>query len=127
MEVRAREAVILAEDFGRLVDFYRDVLDFQVIKLFEDGFHYCNLESKTGIKLAIASASERQVKPGDRAHNTVVLQFEVDDVKAFLSHVAENGGSVTAEPSFNQADNFWFGGFADPEGNSFWIVDANCP
>ncbi len=45
VEIRPRESVILATDFAKLVDWYRDVLGFQVVKLFEDDFHYCNLSS----------------------------------------------------------------------------------
>jgi predicted enzyme related to lactoylglutathione lyase len=126
-EIRPREPVVLAADFEALVAWYRDVLGFTVVNLFDEGYHYCNLETPTGIELGIGSAEEAGVEPTDRAGNTVVLQFEVDDVRAFLAHVEEKGGSVTNGPSFDEKGGFWFGGFADPEGNPFWVVDANCP
>jgi len=127
MEIRPRETVILAEDFSGLVAWYRDILGFTVVKLFEDAFHYCNLETPSGIRIGIAAADEMDVVPIDRSKNTVVLQFEVDDVKEFFAHLENNGASITNGPSFDKKDNFWFGGFSDPEGNPFWAVDKNCP
>ena len=127
MELKPREAVILVEDFDLMINWYCEVLGFKVTKRFEDGFHYCNLESEARIKLGLALASEMQIELADRSKNSIVLQFEVDEVKAFLKYISEEGGSITGEASFNAKDNFWFGSFADPEGNSFWVVDAHCP
>lgn len=127
IDVRARETVILAAGFSELVAWYRDVLGFSVVNLFEDGFHYCNLETPSGIKIGIADAQEMGVVPGDRRNNTVVLQFEVDDVRELFAHLKQTGASITNEPTFNKQDGFWFGAFADPEGNPYWVVDKNCP
>jgi predicted enzyme related to lactoylglutathione lyase len=126
-KLNPRETVILADDFDTLVAWYRDVLGFRVSKLFEDGLHYANLETASGIRIGIGVAGEMQVEPGDRATNTVLLQFEVDDVAALLTHVAASGGLVQHGPAFNEADGFWFGAFSDPEGNPCWVVDAACP
>ena len=127
IEIRPRETVILAADFQTLVAWYRDVLGFSVIKLFEDEYHFCNLETPSGIKIGIASAAEMGVEPTDRSTNTVVLQFEVDDVPEFFAHLEQAGGTVTFGPSFEKNNDFWFGGFSDPEGNPVWVVDKNCP
>ncbi len=127
IDLRPRETVILAADFASLVAWYRDVLGFAVTSLIEDSFHYANLATPSGIGIGIASAEEMGVVPGDRANNTVVLQFEVDDVKALFGHIERAGGKITGEPTFNKQDNFWFGSFADPEGNPCWVVDKNCP
>jgi predicted enzyme related to lactoylglutathione lyase len=126
-ELNPRETVILAEDFDVLVAWYRDVLGFEVAQLFEDGMHYANLNTASGIRIGIGLAAEVQVEPRDRGANTVVLQFEVDDVAALLSHVGSHGGMVQHGPTFNQEEGFWFGAFADPEGNPIWVVDAACP
>ena len=56
IEIRPRETVILATGFPKLFAWYRDVLGFSVTRLFEDGFHYCNLESPSGIRIGIADA-----------------------------------------------------------------------
>jgi len=127
MEIRPRETVILATDFSTLVAWYRDVLGFTVVKLFEDSFHFCNLETPTGIRIGIGSAEEMGVVPVDRGSNTVILQFEVDDVQEFFAHLEQAGASIAGEPMFNKKDGFWFGGFSDPEGNPCWVVDKNCP
>lgn len=127
MELRPRESVILATDFAALVAWYRDVLGFRVARLYEESYHYANLETPTGIQIGIAAAGEVGVEPGDRSNNTVLLQFEVDDVKVLLEHLQRSGGSVTFGPSFDEEHKFWYGGFSDPEGNPIWIVDKNCP
>ncbi len=126
-EIRPRETVVLASDFSKLVEWYRDVLGFKVVKRFEEAYHYCNLETSSGIRIGIASAEEMGVKPLDRAVNTVVLQFEVDDLKEFFSGLKAAGSVVTFGPNFDKKDEFWFGGVSDPEGNPFWVVDKNCP
>jgi predicted enzyme related to lactoylglutathione lyase len=126
-EIRPREIVILAEDFDRLVAWYRDVLGFDVVRLFEDQFHFCNLETSSGIRLGIGLASEMGVVPGDRQHNTVVFQIEVDDVRGLFEFLEENGATITGGPSFDEQMKFWFGSFADPEGNPVWVVDGDCP
>ena len=126
-EIRPRETVILATDFAALVNWYKETLGFRVTKLVEDGFHYCNMETPTGIKIGIALASEMGVTPVDRGCNTVILQFEVDDVRELCSSIEAAGGTITGAPSFNEKDGFWFAGFADPEGNPSWVVDKQCP
>jgi len=127
IELRPREAVVLAADFHALVDWYREVLGFRVAKTFGEEFHYCNLETSTGIRIGIGDAEQMGVEPLDRSRNTVVLQFQVENVKEFLAHVEQGNGTVTAGPSFDKNAGFWFGSFADPEGNPFWVVDENCP
>ncbi|MAV36831.1 MAG: hypothetical protein CMJ59_15390 [Planctomycetaceae bacterium] len=127
LSIRPRETVILATDFSALVAWYRDVLGFTVVSTFEDAFHYYYLETPTGIKIGIASAQEMEVVPGDRSSNTVILQFEVDDLHAFFADLKRAGGTVTFGPSQDKQGGFWFGGFSDPEGNPIWVVDKNCP
>lgn len=127
IEIRPRETVILADDVKKLSGWYRDVLGFKVVRLYEDDYHYCNLESASGIQVGIADAKEMGVTPVDRNANTVLMQFEVDDVKEFFAHLEKSGGSLTFGPSFDKSGGFWFGGFSDPEGNPCWVVDKNCP
>ncbi len=127
MDLRPRETVIIAEDFNTLMSWYRDALGFKITRLFEDDYHYVNLESETGIQIGIALASEMGVEPSDRSKNTVLMQFEVDDLKEFFEHLKSAGGTVTFGPSFDEKGGFWYGGFNDPEGNPIWVVDKNCP
>ena len=57
----------------------------------------------------------------------IVLQFEVDDLPAFIESFKERGGTVIFGPSFDKDDGFWYGAIADLEGNQIWLVDKNCP
>ncbi|MEO2021648.1 MAG: VOC family protein [Pirellulaceae bacterium] len=127
MEIRPRETVILASDFSSLVAWYQDMLGFKVVQLFEDSFHFAYLETPAGIKIGIADAQEMGVVPVDRSKNTVLLQFEVDDLAEFFAQLEQVGGVITFGPSFDKNGEFWFGGFSDPEGNPCWVVDKNCP
>jgi len=122
-----RELVILAEDHEALARWYVDVLGFRVVKTFSGDYHYTNLETASGIKIGLAPAAEVNVKPGDRAANTVILQVGVPDVKALFEHLKVSGANVTFGPSFDEKGRFWFGGFEDLEGNPIWVVDENCP
>ena len=119
--------MILAENFQALVDWYQDVLGFNVTRLVETDYHYCNLENESGIRLGIAPAKEMGVRPNDRKSNTVVLQFQVADVPGFLEKVREKGGDINFGPSLDKNEGFWFGGYSDLEDNPFWVVDENCP
>ena len=127
MKISPREPVIFAEEFQAMKAWYQDVLGFKVTRLAEEDYHYVNLENEQGILLGIADAKEMGVTPTDRSNNTVVLQFEVVDVKAFFAYLQEKGSSITFGPSFDEKGGFWFGGFHDLEGNPFWVVDENCP
>lgn len=122
-----REPVLLATDFDTLVVWYREVLGLSVVQQFDDGFHYTVLDSGTGIRVGIADATEMGVVPADRANNTVVLQCQVDDVALFFKEITKSGGTIAHGPSYDARDKFWFGGFADVEGNPWWVVDKNCP
>lgn len=127
MKLNPRESVIFAEDYKAMVYWYQDVLGFKVVRQFDQGYRYTNLETESGIRIGIVPAEEMGVKPGDRRQNTVVLQVEVAGVAKFFTHLKEKGGAVTFGPSFDKDDGFWYGGFQDLEGNPFWVVDENCP
>ncbi len=125
--IQPREVVLLADDWAGLVAWYRDVLGFREVSRQEEGFHYCHLRTESGIRIGIASAAEMGVEAGDRGRNTVVLQFEVADLRGFFGRLEQAGGRITGPATFNAADGFWFGAVADPEGNPLWFVDRNCP
>jgi len=127
LELRPREPVGLADDFGALVAWYIKALGFAAVSIIDEAYRYATLETAGGVRLGIADARQTEVHAGDRARNTVVLQFEVDDVAAFFERVASQGGLVTFGPAQDAEAEFWFGGIADLEGNRCWAVDANCP
>jgi len=125
--LKPRETVLLADNFDEMIEWYKTVLGFQVTQLFEDEYHFCNLETTSGIKIGIADAKEMGVEPKDRSSNTVLLQFEVHDIELFFNHLKQNNTEISFGPSFDKKDQFWYGGFLDIEGNPIWVVDKNCP
>ena len=127
MKIGVREPVIFADNFKAMIDWYVDVLDFTIVHLVEDHYHYCNLKNSQGILLGIADSKEMGVFPSERKNNTVVLQFEVKNVSKFSEYLKEKGSNITFGPSYDKKDGFWYGGFNDLEGNPYWIVDENCP
>jgi len=127
MDIRPRESVILADNYETLVAWYQTALGFVLEKSFAAEFKYANLTSPAGVRIGIAPASEVGVEPGDRSRATVLLQVEVDDVKELLGSLPTLGGKVTLGPEHDKDGGFWFGGFADPEGNGWWVVDKDCP
>jgi predicted enzyme related to lactoylglutathione lyase len=127
MEVRPREAVIMAENFTKLSAWYKDTFALEAELIEEEEYHYWHLCNSASLQIGIADAKQMGVQPGDRKNNTVVLQVEVDDIKAFFEHLELKGGAVTFGPSFDKRGGFWYGGFSDPEGNLTWVVDKNCP
>ena len=85
------------------------------------------LETASGIKIGITPATEVRVVEGGRSKNTVLLQLEVDDLHELLAHLRQADSVITVDPSRDKQHGFWFGGFADPEGNPIWAVDKTCP
>ena len=125
-KIRPREPVLFAEDHDALVDWYVRAMGLAVSRAHVEGYHYTNLDNADGVTLGIAVAAELGIALGPRSQNSWVLQIEVDDVRAFLADIEAAGGTVTGGPSHDQA-GFWFGSFADPEGNRWWVVDRDCP
>ena len=66
--------------------------------------------------------------PPELAHAdaTLIAQIETDDVAALLQRVLAAGGAAQG-PERDSGAGFSFGSFRDPEGNSWWVVDADCP
>jgi predicted enzyme related to lactoylglutathione lyase len=126
-ELHPCETVVLADDFKAVVAWYRDVLGLEVKTLVEAGYHYAVLTNSHGVRLGIASGKDMNIQPGDRNQSTIVLQFRVEDVRALFEHVANNGGSINFGPDYSEQDDYWYGSFADCEGNPCWVVDLNCP
>lgn len=116
-------AVILAEDYDRLRDWYVRALDLEVKQEWTEDYHYAELVRDGRFVVGIASAGEMKVEPGERRRQAVVAQFNVDDCRAFLARVREEGGTVPFGPSYEEKGGFWFGGFADLEGNPAWVVE----
>ena len=61
--IKPRESILLAEDFETLVAWYCEALGFKATSIFEDGFHFANLVTDSGIRIGIGSAKEMGVEP----------------------------------------------------------------
>lgn len=122
MRLQLMNAVILAEDYEQLRDWYVDTLELTIDGEWTDKYHYAELVQGGKHVVGIASAAEMKVTPGDRGSATVVAQLNVEDVRGLLARVPERGGSVAFGPSKEEPEDFWYGAFADPEGNICWVV-----
>ncbi len=123
MKLQLMNAVVMAEDYEKLRDWYADTLELEIEEEWTENCHYAELVKDGRLVIGIADAKEMKVTPGDRRNHAVVAQFNVEDVKAFLTRVLEKGGAVPFGPSYDEAEGFWFGGFADIEGNPCWVVE----
>lgn len=114
--------ILAAREVPPLVDFYRDVLGFEVEAVFE-GPAYAIL-SRNGIRLSIAEQGHpaddlpdyTMTVVADRARPAGMLVIETEDCDALLAEVRERGARVASEvyrPAWGGARAF----VADPEGN----------
>ncbi len=73
--------------------------------------------------IGIADALEMGVTPhAEKKNATLVAQFNVEDVAAFLARIKDKGGEVPFGPSYEADEDLHFGGFSDIEGNPSWVV-----
>lgn len=124
MTVRLHNAVLLAEEFDRLRDWWIDVVGLELLEEWTDTYHYAELGRAGRIVVGIADAKEMGTTPATPRANAVVVQLRVDDVRAFLERVAARGAKVLFGPSFEAGEGFWYGGFEDGEGNAVWVVEG---
>ena len=122
MKLELMNAVVMAEDYEKLRDWYIEALGLELQEEWTDQYHYAELVRDGKLVIGIADAKEMKVEPGDRKRQAVVAQFNVEDVKAFLGQIRDAGGEVPFGPSYDETGDFWFGGFSDLEGNPCWVV-----
>ena len=123
MRLQLMNTVVLAEDYDRMRAWYRDALGLDLAHESTEHYHYAELVRDGRFVVGIASAAEMNVVPGERAGATVLGQLNVDDLRGFIALVESRGGSVPFGPSFDKHGSFWYGSFADPEGNIWWVVE----
>jgi predicted enzyme related to lactoylglutathione lyase len=124
MRLQLINVVVLAEDYAALRDWYRDVLELDLAHEHTEGYYYAELARAGRKVVGIAMAAEMGVTPGARVGATVLGQLDVADVRGLLAHVQQRGGAVLFGPSEDESHGFWYGGFADPEGNVWWVVES---
>jgi predicted enzyme related to lactoylglutathione lyase len=122
VKLQLMNAVILAENYEQLRDWYIDALELELGEEWTGKYHYAELVKDGRLVVGIADAKEMGVTPGERKNAAVVAQLNVEDVAAFLSRIKEKGGDVPFGPSYDADGDFHFGGFSDIEGNPAWVV-----
>ncbi len=125
MGPRLLNAVVLAEDYEGLRDWWIDVVGLELEYECTDGYHYAELAQDGHLVVGIADAEEMGATlPTPRA-NAVIAQLRIDDVKAFLAGIEAKGGTVAFGPSFDEGGRFWYGSILDGEGNAVWVVSPS--
>lgn len=123
MRLELMNTVVMAADYEKLRDWYMDALDLELQQEWTEQYHYAELVRDGKLVVGIADAKEMGVTPHEEKKNaTLVAQFNVEDVSAFLARIKEKGGAVPFGPSYDPDEDLHFGGFADIEGNPCWVV-----
>ena len=122
MKLSLLNAVIQAEDYEKVRDWWIEVIGLELRQEWSDKYHYAELIKDGKFVVGIASAKEMGVRPSTPRTNAVMPQLQVEDAKVFLEDLKARGGTVVFGPSFDADEKFWFGGFEDVEGNPIWVV-----
>lgn len=115
--------VILADDYEKLVNWYREAMPFEIADVISEGYHYTTFKNSENRVLGIADAREMGVEPRERKANTVVYQIIVSDIHALFSTVEERGARILFGPKVDSGSDCWYGGFLDIEGNQVWVTE----
>ena len=127
MHVELVNTVILAENFAELRDWYAQVLDL-TINVVESGEEYLYAELMNGNSciFGIADAEQMGAKPQSPRQNTTLAQLCVPEIHELFERVQEHNGTAVFGPSYDEAfGGYYYGSFADPEGNQVWVINRN--
>ena len=106
-----RHFAINADDVDRARDFYEGVFGWSVTPWGPPGF-YQTRDAGAGV----AGALQQRRDWGDRKLHAFETTIGVDDIRAALSAVTENGGRILMQPFLIDGVGE-IGYFEDPEGN----------
>ena len=128
---RAREPVLLAQDFSALLGWYEAALGFSRVQVFDGAYRYALVQGPGGVRLGIAEAAPLGLRAPPPGGSAVRLQWEIENLPAFFdwfeTQAEAHGGAVAFGPQRDAADGFVFGAIRDLEGNEIWLVDETCP
>ncbi|MCP4231639.1 MAG: hypothetical protein GY771_16025 [bacterium] len=122
MGTKLINAVVLAEDYRAIVDWYAAVFDLEILSEVDKGYRYTELGADGEMVVGLADTEEMGVKPTIPRNNSVVVQVEVSDIAGCLKRVDIYGGEILFGPS--EEGELVYGGVADPEGNQIWVVEG---
>ena len=119
---------ITVQDMDRAVDFYRDVLGFEVLgqlMLNDDTLKLVFLQAGSArLELFAYTEEGRRNDASDRNEDLGFkhLAFHVNDVDAVATRLHEHGVDFTVEPT-DAAGGVRLAFFRDPDGNLLEIID----
>lgn len=122
MDARHLCTVVLARDYRRLVAWYRKALDMKPKLVVTEGFDWTEL-ARPGLRIGITPARQMKAKLATPRRNAVILHLVSKDVRGLLRRIKRHGGRVLFGPSRNTDPEYWYGAFADIEGNPVWVID----
>jgi predicted enzyme related to lactoylglutathione lyase len=122
MEISLLNAVILAQDYNNLVEWYKKTFALDIGTSVNEEYHYTELRKSGKFVIAIGDAKEMGVTPSEPRNNTLIAQFTVSDITIAFEKIRESGGKILFGPSYDEKWKFHYGGFNDIEGNQIWIV-----
>lgn len=122
MKLTLLNAVIQAEDYETVRDWWIEVVGLELLQEWTQSYHYAELAKDGALVLGIAQAREMGVRLPTPRTNAVVVQLQVEDARTFLAELEAKGAKVLFGPSFQEDEGFWYGGFEDVEGNPIWVV-----
>jgi predicted enzyme related to lactoylglutathione lyase len=119
--LRFLNCVVLAEDYGVVRDWWVAALGLRIHREWPE-LPYCDLAIGDTVVLGVSPMGAMELQPPTPRLNTTFPQFVSDDVEALLARIVEHGGSVVFGPSYAEDGGYWYGAFADIEGNQAWVV-----
>jgi len=123
MNISLLNPVVLAEDYGKLIDWYVTTFDLNLQSQTEEGESYTELEHSGKLVVGIAKANEMGVQPTTPRSNTVIIQLAVSDIRTLFDNIRKTGGRILFGPSVDEKGGYVYGGCADIEGNHIWVVE----
>ncbi|MFA7297868.1 MAG: VOC family protein [Dehalococcoidia bacterium] len=109
---------IVGRDGDRLMQFYRDVFDWQIDV--NEEMHYGMVQPQgSGIGGGVSGVEGTEAESGPR----VSVYIEVPDVTAALAEVQQHGGRTLLDVS-DVPGGVTIAMFMDPEGNTIGLVQA---
>ena len=111
MKVDVIRFVLMAQDMGRGIGFYKDVVGHEV-----------KFESSEWSELAFGDAVVALHGGGNCEFNKTGLSFQVGDLEAACKDVEAGGGKVLNGPSDRAGEPIKLASVADPEGNGFTLT-----
>ena len=127
--MRLKQIRVLAADFQTSIDFYRNLLGFQVDSIYEELEYALLATGETRIEIWTRSemskaVGESIVPSTPPTHSSFVFNLEVDDVDAAYHSLADKGVKFMAEPRDFPAWHARIAHFSDPDGNIIEIYNS---